>query len=151
MVIANVAESWNHAFCAAVADHARRQLWVFCSAHARAKKLVPGPCDVMPYRGCYVGAWNASFDNLTAWTPTRKALVLPDGYALFNNDVALVAGQVAARTASMPGAPAHQASSYWFPCSPIAASPCLGRTWKHVMCTLQHLPLANAELTLVSV
>lgn len=111
MVIANVSESLQHSFCAAVADHARRQVWVFCSAHARNNKQFPGPCDRKPYRGCYVGAWNASFDNLNRWSPTRKALVLPDGYALFNNDVALVSGAAAAAAAALPGAaPAHQAT-----------------------------------------
>ena len=90
IIIANVSESIGHSFCAAVADHARRQVWVFCGANARGNKKNPGPCGVSPRRGCYVGAWNASFDDLTTWSPTRKALTLPDGTSLFNNDVALV-------------------------------------------------------------
>lgn len=90
IIIANVSESIGHSFCAAVADHARRQVWVFCGANARGNKKNPGPCGVSPRRGCYVGAWNASFDDLTKWSTTRKALTLPDGTSLFNNDVALV-------------------------------------------------------------
>eukprot|EP01050_Picozoa_sp_SAG11_P012314 SAG11_NODE_1361_length_5112_cov_2.921404_4_plen_349_part_00 len=54
---------------------------------------------------------NASFDDLTTWSPTRKALVLPDGMSLFNNDVALVHGLAAATAATKPkAAPAHQAA-----------------------------------------
>lgn len=110
IVIANVSDSLQHSFCAALADHGRRQMWVFCSAHARNNKQFPGPCDKKPYRGCYVGAWNASFDHLDEFSPMRKALVLPDGHALFNNDVALVFGEAAAKAAKAPGAaPAHQA------------------------------------------
>jgi hypothetical protein len=37
-----------------------------------------------------VGAWSASFDDLTAWSSAHVALTLPDGHALYNNDVALV-------------------------------------------------------------
>lgn len=111
MVIANVSQSIGHSFCAAVADHARRQVWVFCGANARGNKLNPGPCGATPRRGCYVGVWNASFDDLTSWSPTRKALVLPDGTSLFNNDVALVAGAAAAAAATHPNAaPPHQAA-----------------------------------------
>ena len=111
IIIANVSQSIGHSFCAAAADHERRQLWVFCGANARGNKLNPGPCGTTPRRGCYVGAWNASFDDLTSWSPTRKALVLPDGTSLFNNDVALVRGAAAAAAAATlaGAAPPHQA------------------------------------------
>jgi hypothetical protein len=111
ITVANVSQSIGHSFCAAVADHERRQVWVFCSANARGNKLNPGRCGATPRRGCYVGAWNASFDDLTSWSPTRKALVLPAGTSLFNNDVALVRGAAAAAAAALPGAaPPHQAA-----------------------------------------
>ena len=110
IIIANVSQSIGHSFCAAVADHQRRQVWVFCGANARGNKLNPGPCGSTPRRGCYVGAWNASFDDLTSWSSTRKALVMPDGTSLFNNDVALVRGAAAAAAATLAGAaPPHQA------------------------------------------
>lgn len=60
------------------------RLWVFCSANARGNKINGGPCSSRS--GCYVGVWNASFDSLSTWAATRKALVLPDGTSLFNND-----------------------------------------------------------------
>jgi len=111
LILSNVTQSIGHSFCAAVADHARRQLWVFCGANARGNKLNPGPCGSSPRRGCYVGAWNASFDDLSTWSPTRKALTLPDGMSLFNNDVALVHGVAAAASFALPGAaPPHQAA-----------------------------------------
>jgi hypothetical protein len=47
-------------------------------------------CQVRPTKGCYVGAWSAPFDDLTAWSGAHVALTLRDGHALFNNDVALV-------------------------------------------------------------
>lgn len=107
MIIANVSESRRHAFFAAVADHKRRMLWVFGSAHARNNKMFPNSCDVAPHKGCYVGVWNASFDDLTTWSETRKSLVLPDGYSLYNNDVAIVSGPHAPH--GVPGLPDHQA------------------------------------------
>ena len=89
------------------------RLWVFCGANARNNKKDPGPCASR--RGCYVGAWNASFDDLTTWSPTRKALELPDGQSLFNNDVALVHGAAAAVVAAAseqpPNAPADAGSA----------------------------------------
>ena len=107
MVIANVSQSLRHSFFAAVADHKRRQLWVFGSAHARSNKVKPNACDVKPTKGCYVGVVNASFDDLTKWSEMRPSLVLPDGHALFNNDVALVYGPNA--PAAVPGLPKMQA------------------------------------------
>jgi hypothetical protein len=107
IVLSNVSNSLRHSFFAAVADHRRRTLWVFGGAHARGNKVKPNVCDTSPLKGCYVGAWSASFDDLTNWTATRHALTLPDGHALFNNDVALVYGTEA--PVNVPGLPKHQA------------------------------------------
>ena len=107
MVLSNVSNSLRHSFFAAVADHKRRVLWVFGAAHARGNRVNPNKCDKSPYKGCYVGAWSASFDDLTTWSETRQALTLPDGHALFNNDVALVYGDKA--PSNIPGLPKHQA------------------------------------------
>ena len=103
-IIANVSQSIGHSFCAATADHTRRQVWVFCGANARGNKLDPGPCGRTPRKGCYVGAWNASFNDLATWSATRKALVLPDGMSLFNNDVALVHSLATATATATPAA-----------------------------------------------
>ena len=94
IIIANVSESLQHSFFSAVADHEQKILWVFGSAHARRNKLIPNKCDVKPTNGCYVGVWKASFHDLTSWTKTEQALVLPFGYSLFNQDVTLVRKQM---------------------------------------------------------
>eukprot|EP00041_Stephanoeca_diplocostata_P024421 m.618302 g.618302 ORF g.618302 m.618302 type:complete len:436 (+) comp22527_c2_seq1:210-1517(+) len=108
-VIANVSQSLRHSFCSAVADHTRETLWVFCAAISRNQHGADSPCGTSPYHGCYVGAWKASFDDLTAWSDVSKAVNLPDGYGLFNNDVALVSGSTAAAVGAIPGLPKHQA------------------------------------------
>eukprot|EP00054_Salpingoeca_dolichothecata_P026267 m.186962 g.186962 ORF g.186962 m.186962 type:complete len:351 (+) comp25607_c0_seq4:185-1237(+) len=87
-IIANVSQSLGHSFFAASYDHERETLWVFGSAHARNNKLHPGPCDIAPHKGCYVGAWSSK--DLTTWSATAKALTLPDGYSFYNNDVTFV-------------------------------------------------------------
>jgi hypothetical protein len=59
LVIANVSESLRHSFFAAVADHNRRIVWVFGSAHARGNKIKPNLCDV---RACLLPrfCWSCS-------------------------------------------------------------------------------------------
>lgn len=103
--MANVRPSINHDFCSGVVDYPRRRLWVFCSAFGRRNQLHPGPCRPNIAKGCYVGAWHASLDNLTVWSPVSKAVRLPDGATLYNNDVTLVPyGR------STSGLPPHQAA-----------------------------------------
>jgi hypothetical protein len=112
-VVANVSESLDHDFCSALADHGRDALWVFCSAFGRRSKSRPGPCQAGGgYAGCYVGAWKTRLSgNLDTWTPTARALTLPVGMGMANNDVTLVAGAASLATAAQPGTlPAHQAA-----------------------------------------
>ena len=111
-IIANVSQSIDHDFCSALADHGRDTLWVFCSAFGRRNKLHPGPCQASGgYAGCYVGAWRTKLSgDLTNWSPTMKALTLPIGMGMANNDVTLVSGPAARAAAKLPGAaPLHQA------------------------------------------
>ena len=111
-IVSNVSGSINHDFCSAAADHERDKLWVFCSAFGRRDKEHPGPCQAAGgYDGCYVGAWWTRLSgDLDSWSPTAKALTLPPGMGLANNDVALVSGPAAAAALDLPGAlPKHQA------------------------------------------
>ena len=112
-IVSNVSAAIDHDFCSALADHARDTLWVFCSAFGRRNKLHPGPCQASGgYSGCYVGAWRTRLSgDLNSWSATAKALTLPAGMGMANNDVTLVTGDAARVAALMPGAaPAHQAA-----------------------------------------
>jgi hypothetical protein len=109
-VVANVSQSIDHDFCSAAVDHTRNTIWVFCSAFGRRNKKHPGPCSDGTYKGCYVGAWKASLNDLTSWSATAKSLTLPDGVGMANNDVTFVSGPKAIALAALPReAPAHQA------------------------------------------
>jgi len=112
-IVANVSEAIDHDFCSALADHERDALWVFCSAFGRRNKAHPGPCSA-GFDGCYVGAWKTRLSgDFSTWTPTAKAVALPLGVGMANNDATLVSGALAAARARAlapgVGLPAHQA------------------------------------------
>ena len=111
-IVANVSEAIDHDFCSALADHERDALWVFCSAFGRRNKTHPGPCSA-GFDGCYVGAWKTKLSgDFSTWTRTAKAVTLPLGAGMANNDATLVSGPLAAAQALAPGPglPAHQAA-----------------------------------------
>ena len=74
-IVANVSQSIHHNFCSAVVDYHHNRVWTFCSAFGR-EAPGGGPCSTS--KDCYVGAWSASLDDLTSWSPMTGAVEAGD-------------------------------------------------------------------------